>query len=254
MIYMKGKKNKERKVKKIMKKKGFTLVELLAVIAILAILIVLALPNVMGMYNQSQKSAFVTELKSIISAAETQFVNDSTNMGGDAKGIAYTRVKGVALNANTSTSFPRSQITAPAYKELDLKGTASIDFYLEYNLAGKIIAFYATDRKFQFAFEGDDLKGADIGSVDLKEGATCEGDTATNPPKTALKLSLENSGKINRDLKYNTGVVTVADATEYCPNQAFTKIELVKVDGNTQADPPTTTQVYVKGTQTGHTN
>ena len=36
-------------------KKGFTLVELLAVIAILAILVIIALPNVMGMFNEAKK-------------------------------------------------------------------------------------------------------------------------------------------------------------------------------------------------------
>ena len=46
-----------------MKKKGFTLVELLAVIAILAILVIIALPNVMGMFNQAKKNSFSTEIK-----------------------------------------------------------------------------------------------------------------------------------------------------------------------------------------------
>ena len=46
-------------------KKGFTLVELLAVIAIVAILVIIALPNVMGMFNQARESTFTTELKKI---------------------------------------------------------------------------------------------------------------------------------------------------------------------------------------------
>ena len=46
-----------------MKNKGFTLVELLAVIAILAILVIIALPNVMGMFNEAKKNSFTTEEK-----------------------------------------------------------------------------------------------------------------------------------------------------------------------------------------------
>ncbi|UKI58404.1 MAG: prepilin-type N-terminal cleavage/methylation domain-containing protein [Clostridium sp.] len=38
-----------------MNKKGFTLVELLAVIAILAILVLVAVPNVLGMFNNAKK-------------------------------------------------------------------------------------------------------------------------------------------------------------------------------------------------------
>ena len=48
-----------------MKKRGFTLVELLAVIAILAILVIIALPNVMGMFNNAKKNTFLTEIKKI---------------------------------------------------------------------------------------------------------------------------------------------------------------------------------------------
>ena len=38
-----------------MNKKGFTLVELLAVITILAILILIALPNIMGLFNDAKE-------------------------------------------------------------------------------------------------------------------------------------------------------------------------------------------------------
>ena len=46
-----------------MKRKGFTLVELLAVIAILAILTVIAVPNVLKMYNNSKKNAFIVQAR-----------------------------------------------------------------------------------------------------------------------------------------------------------------------------------------------
>ena len=55
-----------------MKKKGFTLVELLAVIAILAILVIVAMPNVLGMFNQAKSSTFVTEVQEYLNAASTK--------------------------------------------------------------------------------------------------------------------------------------------------------------------------------------
>ena len=55
-------------------KKGFTLVELLAVIAILAILVIIALPNVIGMYNNAKKQVFLTEAQTISSASEKKFL------------------------------------------------------------------------------------------------------------------------------------------------------------------------------------
>ena len=60
-----------------MKKKGFTLVELLAVIAILAILVIVAMPNVLGMFNQAKSSTFITEVQEYMSTATSQFMHDA---------------------------------------------------------------------------------------------------------------------------------------------------------------------------------
>lgn len=57
-----------------MKKSGFTLVELLAVIAILAILVIIALPNVLGMFNQAKKDTFTTETKEMVKIAQQQYL------------------------------------------------------------------------------------------------------------------------------------------------------------------------------------
>ena len=63
-----------------MKNKGFTLVELLAVIAILAILVIIALPNVLKMFNDSKKNAFMVQARKTASVAQehTIFSNDKT--------------------------------------------------------------------------------------------------------------------------------------------------------------------------------
>ena len=61
--------------------KGFTLVELLAVIAILAILVIVAMPNVLGMFNQAKSSTFVTEVQEYLSAAYTKFMTEALKQG-----------------------------------------------------------------------------------------------------------------------------------------------------------------------------
>ena len=64
-----------------MKKKGFTLVELLAVIAILAILVIIALPNVIKLYNDAKKNAFLTEVKTLYSEVSKKYIFE--NMKGN---------------------------------------------------------------------------------------------------------------------------------------------------------------------------
>ena len=66
-----------------MKKKGFTLVELLAVIAILAILVIVAMPNVLGMFNQAKSSTFVTEVQTYMDSAKTEFISASLTSTGE---------------------------------------------------------------------------------------------------------------------------------------------------------------------------
>ena len=60
-----------------MKKKGFTLVELLAVIAILAILVIIALPNVLKMFNDSKKNAFMVQARKTANVAQEHTVLSS---------------------------------------------------------------------------------------------------------------------------------------------------------------------------------
>ena len=63
-----------------MKNKGFTLVELLAVIAILAILVIIAIPNVLKMFNDSKKNAFMVQARKTASVAQEHTIvsNDKT--------------------------------------------------------------------------------------------------------------------------------------------------------------------------------
>ena len=56
-------------------KNGFTLIELLAVIAILALLVVFAVPNIIKMFGDSKKKAFVTETQSVFKTAESEIIS-----------------------------------------------------------------------------------------------------------------------------------------------------------------------------------
>ena len=62
-----------------MSKKGFTLVELLAVIAILAILVIIALPNVLKMFNDSKKNAFIVQARKTANVSQEKlFTSNET--------------------------------------------------------------------------------------------------------------------------------------------------------------------------------
>ena len=201
-----------------MKKKGFTLVELLAVIAILAILVIIALPNVLGMFNQAKKNTFVTELQSIYSTAETQFVSDSMgDMTSYTNGIRYGRYAGTAMN-----------VDGEGFKYLDLSGTTSINFYIHFNLAGKVTEFYATDGQFQYIYaNGNGLAKQDITSTDVKADSTVvcgdgniagNGSSATCDINPAIPTVGSNSNAIT-----TTGVITLADADSY-KDKAFKRV------------------------------
>lgn len=64
-------------MKKIMNKKGFTLVELLAVIVILAVIILVAMNAVVPQMQKARRNAFKTEATSYLNAAETWYTNNS---------------------------------------------------------------------------------------------------------------------------------------------------------------------------------
>lgn len=201
-----------------MKKKGFTLVELLAVIAILAILVIIALPNVLGMFNQAKKNTFVTELQSIYDTAATQFVSDS--MGDMSKwsgGITYARVSGTRVAQSTETG----------YKLLDLSGTNAIDYYIHFNLAGEVTEFYATDKQYQFIYNGPGLKKERIGATNIdSKDHQLSNDALDNPP-TNLVVSVTVGDAGTTDV--NTGVITIADAQSYLP-KAFSRVALTLKD------------------------
>ena len=132
-----------------MKKKGFTLVELLAVIAILAILVIIALPNVMGMFNQAKQNSFSTEIKEIYKQAQQQWISDSML---STQNVTYYRVNGEsgALGGN----------------KIDLTGRTQLDYVITIDKAGKVIEYYATDGSYQYAFtKGNSAAGLEVEQI-----------------------------------------------------------------------------------------
>lgn len=64
-------------MKKIMNRKGFTLVELLAVIVILAVIILVAMNAVIPQMEKARINAFVTEVQTFAKGAETWYTQQS---------------------------------------------------------------------------------------------------------------------------------------------------------------------------------
>ena len=112
-------------------KKGFTLVELLAVIAILAILVIIALPNVMGLFNDAKEQSFQTETKEILKVVEQQWMSDSLFSTG-----AKTYAK-----CNGCTG-----------KQLDLTGRDNLEYYVVVDKGGNVDEFYVTDGTYQYSY------------------------------------------------------------------------------------------------------
>ena len=126
-------------------KKGFTLVELLAVIAILAILVIIALPNVMGMFNEAKKSSFTTELKEIYKVAQQQWISDSMFNTGEK---IYARCS--------------SQQCA---NQLELTGRKELEYFIKISKSGNITEYYAQDGTYQFSYKGPGLLVTNITNV-----------------------------------------------------------------------------------------
>ena len=131
-------------------KNGFTLVELLAVIAILAILVIIALPNVMGMFNDAKKNSFTTELKQIYKVAQQTYINDSM----------FDQSEQVYARCNASK----------CEKELQLSGRTQLEYYIKIDKGGKVVEYHATDGTYQYSYKGNDLLITDIGKDnDIKQ-------------------------------------------------------------------------------------
>ena len=164
-------------------KKGFTLVELLAVIAILAILVIIALPNVMGMFNEAKKSSFTTEVKEVYKQAQQTWIMDSMLSTSDQ---VYSRCK-------TCTG-----------KSLQLSGRSELEYYIKVDKSGKVVQYYATDGTYQFSYDGDLLATQindveEIASLDKDDmlKITDRGAYKGEEPKLVKTIEQKEEGKLS---------------------------------------------------------
>ena len=133
-----------------MKKKGFTLVELLAVIAILAILVIVAMPNVLGMFNQAKSSTFVTEVQEYMSAASTKFMTEALKPGNQGKTLYFSS------DADTRNLLGGS--------ELDMSGSVK-NYFIEMDRNGEFERVVLWDANFCYdVVTGDNVVRALSGS------------------------------------------------------------------------------------------
>ena len=89
-----------------MKNKGFTLIELMIVVAIIAIIAAIAIPNLLRSRLQSNESAAIGNLKTLVSA-QTAYAAANGGYSGDA----------TFVELRTPTD------AGPAFLDVDLSGT-----------------------------------------------------------------------------------------------------------------------------------
>ena len=99
--------------------KGFTLVELLAVIAILAILVIIAIPNVLKMFNDSKKNAFMVQARKTANVAQ-----EHTVMSSDKTFDCNSLLTGQKFKDCTATVDKNNQVS------VDVLGSGAYENFL----------------------------------------------------------------------------------------------------------------------------
>ena len=111
---------------KNLNKKGFTLVELLAVIAILAILMLLVTPNILNMFTEGRKDAFVTQVQSVWRAAEQQYMTK-------------------AFSGNSQTAF--TNLDSSTDNDISF-GSTDIKYYVSFDTNGNVAKIGVSDGNY----------------------------------------------------------------------------------------------------------
>ena len=152
-----------------MKKKGFTLVELLAVIAILAILVIIALPNVLKMYNDSKKNAFMTEAQNLAKEVSSKYISES--------------MKGNKVSVISNKQNP-----------LDMTGR-ELEYSFELDSQGKIKSMWVSNGTYCISTNKDYTK---ITRNDISD--KCSYEKLHNIVGTLKNKFYEESGRTDRSL------------------------------------------------------
>ena len=179
-----------------MKNKGFTLVELLAVIAILAILVIVAMPNVLGMFNQAKVSSFVTEVQKIMDTAVTTFTKDALFNSGES--VYYSSESNATLKT----------------KPLDMSGNKK-NYFIEMDRNGNVVTAVLYDDNFCYAVKTSTSQAG--------------GSIANGTFKTVAKI--DKTGVVVTDVVEHHDNDTVAATVRAGKTLSYTDITTYTVNG-----------------------
>lgn len=100
-----------------MENKGFTLVELLATLTILAILAVIVFPNIFGILNRSNESAYESQVDSIINGAKNYYADHAEQLPDD--GFSHTVTLGTLKEGNYVDKDIENPLTGELFNDED---------------------------------------------------------------------------------------------------------------------------------------
>ncbi|MGI6325333.1 MAG: type II secretion system protein [Bacilli bacterium] len=166
-----------------MKKRGFTLVELLAVIVILAVILAIAVPNVLGIIENTRKESFAANGKMMANAAKTIMASEPKyvpsasgkgriiplsdlnleNIDKDVDGGVYDEANSYVVVVNDDDTF-RYFITLKGNKRsIDLKENTDIVVDNDTTVTSPVIEVVGTTltQNFQFTVEPITIEAAE---------------------------------------------------------------------------------------------
>lgn len=193
-----------------MRKKGFTLVELLAVIAILAILVIVAMPNVLGMFNQTKVNSFVTEVQKIMDTATSSFANDALLNSGET--IYYSSESNATLGT----------------KELDMSGNKK-NYFIEMDRNGEFKRVVVYDDNYCYDVSKLDERSFERNSFMINYTSSLN--IGGEIKKTSVVMSnVWESGNDSMDIvTYNT--MYTVKGCEGNVNVSNNKLKVISIEG-----------------------
>lgn len=153
-----------------MNKKGFTLVELLAVIAILAILVIIALPNVLGMFNQAKKDTFTTETKEMVKIAQQQY------LATFGKQTRYATAGSEGIDASMIIPCTSSTtLTDGQYCKIEKEAGNLKSFVIEFRTSdGQVDTIKANDGTYKYELTGGNYDATKVEATEIGATATTQ--------------------------------------------------------------------------------
>ena len=164
-----------------MKKKGFTLVELLAVIAVLALLVIIALPKIMGMFEEAKRKSFENEVKNLYKAVESQVMSD--------------------MFSNPTSEEKIYSSNSESTNHLSLQGRDNIKYCIVIDGKGNIKKIYVSDGSHQYISD-DFVSLKNIENIEVLEKAYEDLESIESCTRTPIETSL-------LDYSVSNGKVTI---------------------------------------------